>query len=262
MFMYYSIIAPFFLIFIFLMILLFVYLGVKISKWQSAKDPVISPGVQIIEGAVFALMGLLIAFTFSAANTKFDFRRHLIIEEANAIGTAYLRLDLVQPDLRRDLQDYFRQYLAGRLAVYEKLPDVEGAKLELVKTHVIQDKIWRLAMAGCKTSDQTASCIILLPALNSMFDIANTRYAIAGIHPPIIVSLLLIGVALISSLLSGYNLGNRNKGSLLFILSYTILMAATIYVIIDMEYPRLGLIRVDSFDQVLIDLQMALFGKV
>ena len=59
-----------------------------------------SPGVGPVEGAVFGLLGLLIAFTFSGAASRFDARRQLIVEETNNIGTAYLRLDLLPSDAR------------------------------------------------------------------------------------------------------------------------------------------------------------------
>src|SRR5215475_7969280 len=68
-------------------------------------------GVTAVEGAVFGLLGLLIAFTFSGAASRFDTRRQLIVEETNAIGNAYLRLDLLPTDTQPALRDSFRRYL-------------------------------------------------------------------------------------------------------------------------------------------------------
>jgi hypothetical protein len=75
-------------------------------------------GAGVVEGAVFALLGLLIAFTFSGAASRFDHRRTLIVEEANAIGTAYLRLDLLPAAAQEELRESFRRYVDARLAVY------------------------------------------------------------------------------------------------------------------------------------------------
>ncbi|HEY5866855.1 MAG TPA: DUF4239 domain-containing protein, partial [Candidatus Tectomicrobia bacterium] len=72
-------------------------------------------GIGAIEGAVFGLMGLLIAFTFSGATSRFDTRRQLIVEEANAIGTAYLRLDLLPAAAQPALRELFRRYVDARL---------------------------------------------------------------------------------------------------------------------------------------------------
>jgi hypothetical protein len=88
-------------------------------------------GFGVVEGAVFGLMGLLIAFTFSGAASRFDTRRQLVVEEANAIGTAYLRLDLLPPSTQAALRENFRRYVDARLEVYRKLPDMVAAMQEL-----------------------------------------------------------------------------------------------------------------------------------
>src|SRR5437870_4214168 len=89
--------------------LLFLEIGRRIGLRHKAKGLAVGgAGHGAVEGAVFALMGLLIAFTFSGAADRFNTRRQLIVEETNAIGTAYLRLDLLpasaQPKLREDFR--------------------------------------------------------------------------------------------------------------------------------------------------------------
>ena len=76
------------------------------------------------EGAVYGLMGLLIAFSFSGAASRFEKRRELLVAEANAIGTAYLRVDLLRAEHQPAIRAVFRQYLDSRLAAYRKLPDM------------------------------------------------------------------------------------------------------------------------------------------
>src|SRR6266513_2257041 len=89
----------------------------------------------LLEVAVFALLGLLLAFTFSGAASRFDTRRQLIVEETNDIGTAYLRLDLLPVDAQPGLCENFRGYVDARLEVYRKLPDIAAAKEEMVKAN-------------------------------------------------------------------------------------------------------------------------------
>src|SRR5512139_2654095 len=86
-----------------------------------------------IIGAVFALLGLLIAFTFSGAYSRFDARRQLIVQEANAIGTAYLRLDLLPVAAQAPLREKFRAYAASRAVLYEKLTDASATMSEIAK---------------------------------------------------------------------------------------------------------------------------------
>src|SRR4030095_3260043 len=98
--------------------------GRRIGIHRKRKDPEgAREGVVAVEGAIFGLLGLLIAFTFSGAAARFDDRRHLIVEEDNAIGTAYLRVDLVAPDLQPALRDRFRRYVDARLDVYRNVED-------------------------------------------------------------------------------------------------------------------------------------------
>jgi hypothetical protein len=98
-------------------------------------------GFGVVGGAIFALMGLLIAFTFSGAASRFDTRRQLVVEEANAIGTAYLRLDLLPASAREALRKSFRDYLEARLEVYRKLPDITAAKQALTHATRLQGQI-------------------------------------------------------------------------------------------------------------------------
>ena len=94
---------------------------------------VVAVGESAAEGAIFALLGLLVAFTFSGAASRFDARRQLIVEETNDIGTAYLRLRLLPLSAQPALREQFRQYVDARLAFYRKLKDMPAAMAEHVK---------------------------------------------------------------------------------------------------------------------------------
>src|SRR4051794_38387754 len=153
-----------------------------------------------VEGAVFALFGLLMAFTFSGAASRFNEKRMLIPEEANAIGTAFLRLNLLPEQSQPNLQRLFLQYADSRLETYRKLPDMKAAELEIRKSRTLQDEIWSNAVAAARLPDsQPAAAILVVPALNHMIDIVTTRSMALQLHPPNIVYALLFGLALICS---------------------------------------------------------------
>src|SRR5438477_10689234 len=95
-----------------------------------------------IEGAMFALFGLVMAFTFSGAASRFNEKRILIAEEANTIETAYLRLDLLSREARPELQQLFRQYVDSRLEIYRKLPNMNAAEAEMARSKKLQEGIW------------------------------------------------------------------------------------------------------------------------
>jgi hypothetical protein len=209
-----------------------------------------------VEGAVFALLGLLIAFTFSGAISRFDSRRELIARESNAIGTAWLRIDLLPQKDQPNVRDLFRRYLDSRLATYRMIAEGKRPDAEIGESGRIQNEIWKASVAACRSGDSITPCILLLPALNEMIDITTTRAMAARIHPPLVVFLMLGTLALIAALLAGYGMATAGKTRSLFHrLAFAAMIAATVYVIIDIEYPRVGLIRVDSADSVLNDVR-------
>jgi hypothetical protein len=100
--------------------------------------------------------------------------------------------------------------------------------------------------------------MLLLPALNVVFEVATTRTMAAQMHPPKIVFGMLAGLALASSLLAGYGTAASRTRSWIHMVAFTAMMALAVYVILDMEFPRFGLIRVDAFDQALIDVRASM----
>lgn len=212
-------------------------------------------GLSAVDGAVFGLMGLLIAFTFSGAAARFDTRRALIVEEANDIGTAWLRLDLLPDSLQPALREKFRQYLDARLAAYRAVPDEAKIQAELARSTALQGEIWALSVAATRQSQGSTAGMLLLPALNAMFDITTTRTVAARTHPPMVIFGLLAALALACSLMAGYGMAGAATRSWVHILGFAFILTITVYVIMDLEYPRLGLIRVTSFDSVLVDVR-------
>lgn len=230
--------------------------GRRIGIHRMRKDPEAArAGFGAAEGAIFALLGLLIAFTFSGAAERFDQRRHLIVEETNAIGTAYLRVDLVAPDLQPPLRDAFRRYLTARLDVYRKIPNMAAVDAALAEVDRLQKDIWRQAITATRApGSHPSAAVLLIPALNAMIDITTTRSMATRFHPPIIIFALLILLALGSALLAGHAMATAKARSWAHVVAFAAAMAISLYVILEIEYPRLGLIRVDSFDEALADL--------
>jgi hypothetical protein len=213
-------------------------------------------GDSIMTGAVLSLFGLLVAFTFSGAALRFDHRRDLIVQETNAIGTAYLRLDLTPAGDRAALQDLFRRYLDSRLEVYRRFPDLAGAKASRKGAERIKTDLWSGAVSACDRASDGCT-IILLPALNVVFDLATTQTMATETHPPDVILATLAMLALSSALLAGNAMGGQPR-HFTHLLSFAGLFALAIFVIVDLEYPRLGLIRVDDFDRALIELRQSM----
>jgi len=202
-----------------------------------------------IEGAIFALFGLLLAFTFSGAIARYDTHRQLIVEESNDIGTAYLRLDLLPPAAQPELRQLFRDYTSSRLHLYDTVTqEISPASQQL------QHEIWeRSVVAANSPGAKVDAAKLLLPAVNAMIDVTATRQNAFNMHPPAIVFLLLFAFSGGSAFLAGYSMTARNH-SWLYMVALSIAVTATIYATLEIEYPRRGLIRFTDIDQSLVEL--------
>src|SRR5580765_2631324 len=119
---------------LFLGMLLFLEIGRRAAIRRSHDDSAAAAeGIGAVDGAVFAVLGLLIAFTFSGASARFDARRQLIVEETNNIGTAYLRIDVLPAEAQPALRESFKRYLDNRIETYRKIPDVTAVRASLAR---------------------------------------------------------------------------------------------------------------------------------
>ncbi len=210
------------------------------------------------EGAVFAVLGLFLAFAFSGAGTRFDARRDLIIQETNAIGTAWLRIDLLPADAQPEIRALFRAYLDARLDAYRLIAEEKSHQPARDRYTALQQRIWSASIRAARASGETPPAMLLLPALNEMFDITTTRLASTRIHPPAAVYATIAFLAVVGSAFVGYDAAGSNVRSALHSLAFSIVLVIVLYVIVDLEFPRLGLIRVEDMDQFLIELRRSM----
>ena len=235
-----SISAPIFAGGLFLGMLMLLEIGRRLGRRRLQTESA-GGGFGAAEGAIFALFGLLMAFTFSGATARFDSRRALVADEANAIGTAYLRLDLLAATDRSALQERFREYLDSRLDVYRKLPDLDASLAALSRSANIQQKIWTRSVTAIRSPDaHPNSPILLIPALNAMFDITTTRTLAARTHPPMVIYWLLFLLGLGCALLAGHAMAGLKTWSWLHAAAFAAFVSVVTFVITDIEYPRRG----------------------
>jgi len=122
----------------------------------------------------------------------------------------------------------------------------------------LQTEIWSDAVAALKNASPQAS-LLLLPALNDMIDITTTRLVALRTHTPVVILFALVVLTLICSLLIGYGLaGGKAFATNLHMIGFALMMTVTIYVILDLDHPRVGLIRLDYVDEALMDVRDAM----
>jgi hypothetical protein len=201
----------------------------------------------------------LIAFTFSGALERFDKRRAQVVDEANAIGTAYLRVDLLPASAQPKVREAFKAYVDSRIATYRKLPDIEAARVEFTRSRELQGELWsRVVAAGRQRDAQPYAELVVIPAMNEMINFTTLRIAQTQIHPPTIIYAMLIVLAMAAALLAGYQQAAERDYDWLHKVGFALTVAITVYVVLDIEYPRLGFVRIDTIDKVLTDVRLGM----
>jgi hypothetical protein len=208
------------------------------------------PQSAAIEGAVFALFGLLLAFTFSGAVTRFDAHRELVVEERNDIETAYFRLDLLPPQDRAQLRQLFRDYVTSRLHLYDRVSNEVSPATEQLQQEIWQKAVVAVAAPGANPDAGK----LLLPALNAMIDITATRRNAFNMHPPAVIFLLLFILSGGCAFLAGYGM-TVNTRSWFYTIALAVTVTLTIYATLEIEYPRQGLIRLTNTDDAFLQLR-------
>jgi len=213
--------------------------GFRVGRRSSVPFPeLVHEGVSDVGAAVFALLGLLLAFSFAGGLSRLDVRRQMIVQEANAIGGAYSRLDLLPTDDQPEMRRLFREYLDTRLQAYEKSEE----ETTTVTQHVqeLQQEIWSRAVAASRADPSLKLSMVLLPAINQMNDVTTMRTIAARTHLPGLILALMTAAALLSALVAGYTMSKRKSRSWFHALIYAGVVAITFYVGLDLGYLRAG----------------------
>lgn len=247
------------------MILLTV-VGNRYGKRVLAGDPEASVGTGPTEATVFSLLGLLIAFTFSGAFTRLDARRKLVVEEVNAISTAFLRLDLLEPaESKRQMQLLLKDYVDSRLRLWDKMIDRSAALAEVAAAEQLQRRIWNGAISLTADSELSGARRSLLPALTEMFELSNSRLVAVQTHPPPLIYGALASLALVAAFLVGFGMAKSKRLSWVHVLAFAFVMSLMVCLVLDIDYPRFGLIRLDAvhtlFDKLLKTMIQVMEGN-
>jgi hypothetical protein len=206
--------------------------------------------------SALALLGLLIGFTFSMAVERYDERRHAVTEEANAISTVYARGGLFNEPIASRLKASVAHYAVERrdfVAAGEDQQKLDRIAKETART---QDEIWAIMKQALDTPGGEGLTTATLTSMNEMFDIASTRQALIEAHIPNMVMAVLIGFAVATAYLLGYGSAHEGRSHNAATTIVFALVAIAIALIIDLDRPRLGFIKVDQdpMERVIVSL--------
>lgn len=211
-------------------------------------------GAGAVAGIVFSLLAFLLGFAFNGAAKRFDRRRELVINLASSIGTSWRRIDVLTPERQTPIRPLFLRYVDALLAWYAGGADVDPLRAPAAVTDV-QDAIWSRAVAACRGRENGLALRLLLPSLGETFGAVGRERMARRIHPPRLIAVMLAVTELAAALFAGYAMANTPGHNWLYIIGVTMSVAVTTFVIIDLEYPRLGFVRIDAMHQELLDLR-------
>lgn len=216
--------------------------GYAVRQSQDRKDPKaeISESQQgYIVSAVLALLGLLLGFTFSLAIERFEARRALVLEDANAIGTAYLRTQLLGEPHRTRLSHLIVEY-TDNMVLLAKAPPIQIPPLLAVDDKLLTD-IWAATAAGYDSIRDLAYSSTFVSAINSMIDEDGARRAARQAHVPTPVFAVLLIYLIVTAGVLGYVLSTRRgRVPALFLMALVIM---SLLLIIDIDRPTTGTLR-------------------
>jgi hypothetical protein len=225
-------------------------IGFRIGRWYQDRTPGEQEGpTGMIVGSILALLAFVLAVTMGMAADRFDARRAIVLAEANAIGTTYLRAGYLPEPASSETRELLREYVPLRIVV----TDSTNLAADINQSVVILGKLWTIAEGVARTTDQGDLTSTYIESLNDTIDLHETRITAASARvPETIVLLLVIGSALSLGMV-GYSAGLTKRRSLLSAAVLVVALGAVIMVVVDLDRPREGFIQVSQ--QPLIDLQ-------
>jgi hypothetical protein len=215
-------------------------IGFRLGSVISSDDEPFDRQIGLVRTITAALVAFLIGFAFSGAASRFIDRQDIIVKEANALGTAYLRADTIIEPHRSDLKAALKEYTADRVALLSREGRDQIAPL-LAKVSGLHKKMWRSAINA--TEDNAPLMAIVLPPINEVIDLHSTHLAMARRHLPIPIMTVLFGAAAVGVGIIGFGNGRIGRRFSVLDAVYGVVLAAALWMTIDLDYPGIGVIR-------------------
>lgn len=195
--------------------------------------------------SMLGLLALLLAFTFSAALQRYEDRSQTVVTEANAIGTTYLRAQLLPGRMTDEVQALLRQYIDVRIRE-GRVDDTEPALHEslLTQAKLLEEQLWGHAARAAKLDPNPVTSGLFIQSLNELIDTSSTRNAALNRHVPEFVLLLMFATIVLTTATLGYASGIAGHRVTLAAFVMVMLIALFVYLILDLDSPRRGVIQV------------------
>ncbi|MHC8296161.1 bestrophin-like domain [Pseudomonas sp. LB3P58] len=198
----------------------------------------------VLQTALLGLLALLLGFNFAMATSRFEARKTLIQDEVTVIGSTYLRTKLLPSDLRGKMSALLKDYVSARIEFMRAGTDEKLLKAASESSRTIEDQLWNLAATAEAQGEATAAMNLVIQSLTDVYNVNEKRRAEQDNHVPATVINLLFVVAIgaLGFIAYSYGLGHRRRHGSTAV--FAILIAMVFTVILDLDQPRSGFIRV------------------
>jgi len=235
----------------------FVAVGYLAGRFLRLRDETLREPVGIVQGAFFALVGLILAFGLTLAIGRYDTRRAAVVDDANTIGTTYLRAQTLAEPVRSDSLRLLREYTDASLALSKAVPTTDGFARAVAREDAIQRRLWSLAGDALAGAPRDSAPRLYVETLNQMIDQQTVRVAALNNRiPSAVLALEVLGAAFAFGLLALYT-AMHGRGATTVVLAGA-LVTVLLLIIFDLDRPTRGLIRIPDTPLIALRASMTL----
>jgi hypothetical protein len=231
--------------------------GYRLGLYHRDPDEPGRAHIGALQGGLLGLMALLLAFSMSMSVSRFDSRKAMVLEEANAIGTTWLRSQLLSAEAGRESEQLLRDYVTQRLAFFSEDLDVEGQKAAGRRASTILTRLWQIAAAEGRAHPDADVLTLYIESLNQTIDLGEKRVAIRNNHLPDTILYVLFSVMFGSMAFIGYGNGLSGRRRIGSNIIFAVLVMMVLVVIMDMDRPSRGFIQVGQGSMLRLQESMA-----
>lgn len=219
--------------------------GFRIGMWLQRRDPDSgkTPMTGAVVGGMLGLMAFLLAFCIGIVINQHNGRKAMVVTEANAVGTAYLRADFLGEPDRASTRDLLREYVEVRLAAAADPALYDSA---LTRSEAIHGELWSIVEDNVRQGQESAIMALFVDSVNEVIDVHSLRLAAVDLRLPELLWMVLYAATVLSFLLVGVASSSDRKRDPLAILLFALAFVAVLMIIVDLDRPQQGILTVSQ----------------
>ncbi|MCY1044410.1 hypothetical protein OV208_24030 [Corallococcus sp. bb12-1] len=237
---------------LFLTLLLAIEVAYRIARKRKFPSTQLR-SVNAVTNVVFSFMGLILAFSYSEAGKRLEVHRNLVVDEANAISSVWFLVDVVPEADQPPLRDLLRLYLDERVEAHHALPRVEEFEARRARAARLQKQIWARMVTITKVAPDKE--VLLLPPVRLMAEVAAKRTLAVRTHITSPTFFFMLGLAVVGAMLVGLTTAQGEGRNWPYRLLFALVISSAIHVVVDLEYPRTGIVSTEEADSLLLELR-------